>query len=307
MVDIFSPVTIAGVRFPGRIWNGDGTVHLEEDLDEMLFHNGGPSGTAAGNIGSIVKNKRPRNPGRIYSSNAEECDEGEIDSINSVGLWGPGWYEYYEEALPRMIKRIHWCGLLAIVNVAAFDTEESVFLTKGAFAADADLVTWNWSCGNTGGNVLAYKRSFYRPALRATIKVIPAGKKVVIKMPYFGDLNQIVQMAKFITPVEEVGGVVLINTLANALMIDYTTGEPWITPFEGLGGLGGAAIRALALGQCKLWRKYLRPDQSIIATGGIQLPEHVQAFLEYADAVMVHTALREHGSAIFKRLAGVAA
>lgn len=308
MIDINSPVTIAGVEFPGRTINAGGTLHLEEDIDPILFYKGEPSGVGGGNIGSIVKNKRPRNPGTVYWSSAEEedCAEGDVDSINSFGLWGPGWFEYYVGALPRMIAYIQTCGLPAIVSLAAFDTEESVFLTKGAFAAGANLVTWNWSCGNTGGNVLAYKPGFYRPALRETIKIIPPGKKVLIKMPYFGDLSQIIRMAKFINPVEEVGGVVLINTLANALVVDYKTGEPRITPFEGLGGLGGAAIRALALGQCKMWRRHLDPDKAIIAVGGIQLPEHAQEFLKYAHAVKVHTPYREYGSGIFKKLAGKA-
>jgi len=303
-------VTIADVYFPSRILNAGGTVHLPEDLERVLFlPDGSPSGVGGCVIGSVVKQQRDGNQGTTYCSNAGECLEGDIDSHNSKGLWGRGWYEFYELMLPQMIQRIKSSGMPAIVNEAAFDTGEAVFLVERSFAAGADIVTQNWSCGNTGGDVLAYEESFYRPTLEATRKVVPPGKKMWLKMPYFPSRGMLRRMAEFINPCEEVGGVVLINTLANGLRLD-PTGEPYITPFGGLAGVGGAAIRDLALGQCRMWRdelNTLRSDKAVIGVGGIQTREHARMFLDFVgiDLIKVHTAYREQGAGIFKKLAGI--
>lgn len=185
-----------------------------------------------------------------------------------------------------MIQRIKSCSIPAIVNVAALDTEEAVFLVERAFGAGADIVTQNWSCGNTGGDVLAFEESFYRPTLEATRKVVPPGKKMWLKMPYFPSRGMLRRMAEFINPYEEVGGVVLINTLANGLQLD-PTGELYITPFGGLAGVGGAAIRYFALGQCSMWideLNKLRSDKAVIGVGGIQTREHARMFLDFVGA-----------------------
>ena len=304
-------VTIADVYFPSRVLNAGGTVHLPEDLERVLFlPDGSPSGVGAGNIGSIVKSKRSGNDGVTYWSNAGTCLKGDIDSHNSRGLWGMGWWEFYASVLHQMIQRIKSCGMPAIVNVAAFDTEEAVFLVERSFADGADIVTQNWSCGNTGGDVLAFEESFYRPTLEATRKVVPPGKRMWIKMPYFGSRGLLRRMAEFINPCEEIGGVILINTLANGLRLD-PTGEPYITPFGGLAGVGGAAIRDFALGQCSMWLdelNTLRSDKAVIGVGGIQTREHARMFLDFVgvDLIKVHTAYREKGAGVFKELAGVA-
>lgn len=97
-----STVTLADVYFPSRILNAGGTVHLPEDLEKVLFlPDGSFSGVGAGNIGSIVKEQRRGNDGITYWSNAGTCLEGDIDSHNSKGLWGMGWWEFYEFVLPR--------------------------------------------------------------------------------------------------------------------------------------------------------------------------------------------------------------
>lgn len=304
-----SGVRIGDVYFPSRVLNAGGTVHLPEDLEKVLFlPDGSPSGVGGVSIGSVVKPKRDGNQGVTYWSNAGECLQGDIDSHNSRGLWGMGWYEFYEHMLPQMIQRIKSCGIPAIVNEAAFDTKEAVFLVERSFAARADIVIQNWSCGNTGGDVLAFEKDFYEPTLLATRRVVPQGKRMWIKMPYFGSRGLLRRMAEFVNQVDEVGGVVAINTLANALVFD-PTGKPYIDPYGGFAGKGGAGIRDLALGQCAMWREYLRPDTAVVGVGGIQTREHAQMFLEFVgvDLIKVHTAYCEKGAGVFKELAGLPA
>jgi dihydroorotate dehydrogenase len=289
--------------------NGGGTVHLPDDLEKVLFlPDGRRSRVAATNVGSIVKPQRDGNSGVTYWSSVGSCLEGDIDSHNSKGLWGKGWFEYYELVLPLMIQRIHECGIPAIVNHAAFDSAESKFLTKQSFAAGADLITLNWSCGNTGGDVLAFEESFYRPALASALSVVPQGKQILIKMPYFPSRSMLRRMAKFLHPFDQVGGIIAINTLPNGLQLD-PTGTPYITPFGGLAGVGGAAIRGFALGQCLMWLEEwykLKSDKAVIGIGGIQTKEHAQMFLEHVGVHLIktHTAFRESDSSIFGKLEG---
>ena len=122
------------------------------------------------------------------------------------------------------------------------------------------------------------------------------------KMPWF-TRGMLERMADFLNPFEQVGGVIGINTLANGLRLD-PNGDPYITPYGGLAGVGGAAIRDLALGQCMMWRNCLNPDKAVIGVGGIQLPKHVTDFLQYCDAVKVHTIYKEKRSRVFRELAG---
>lgn len=302
-------VTIGDVYFPTRVLAAGGLIKNRRELGKVLFLPDGTRSRVGGiEIGSMLMPFRSGNEGDVYYSDRATCPPGRIRSFNSVGLSSESWDGHYAQELPEMVERAHALNLPVIGNIAAFDVPELITLAERVYDAGVDILLANISCGNTGGRVLAFAHDdFVKPAMIGVRKVIPKGKRVLYKLPYFPDRGMLEDTINFFNRFDEFGGVVGINTLANALPLD-ASGKPRITPFRGLSGMGGDALRELALGQCLMLLDCVRRDACVIGVGGILDYGHASLFLDHVGVPLIetHTAVREYGSKIFGELVGAA-
>jgi dihydroorotate dehydrogenase (fumarate) len=94
-----------------------------------------------------------------------------------------------------------------------------------------------------------------------------------------------------------------INSVGNGLVIDPEKEQAVIKPKGGFGGIGGKAIKPVALANVRKFRELLKPEIAVIGCGGvmngIDVFEHI---LAGADAVQIGTALQQEGTPVFDRL-----
>lgn len=276
---------IAGVRFPLAIMNASGALCM---TDEELL------GLGASQSGAIVTKSmswepRQGNPEPRYYQFA-------LGSLNSMGLPNLGCHAY-GELLPRL--RGH--GKPVVASIVAFSLAEYVAVAEYISARQPDLVEVNLSCPNVVGEPqVGYD-------FRASAAILKAVRRVVrqpmgVKIPPYLDLAHHEEMARVL---RESGAdfLVAINSIGNALVIDPDREETVIRPKEGLGGLGGACIKPVALANVRVFHQLLGADFPIIGVGGVESGRDVfEHLLAGAGAVQVGTALVREGVGVFSRL-----
>ena len=83
-------------------------------------------------------------------------------------------------------------------------------------------------------------------------------------MPHFE------RAAACINSFEGIAFVVCINTVGNALVVDFEAEQPLIHPKGGFGGIGGGLVKYTALANVKKMRELLRPDIDVVGVGGVR-------------------------------------
>lgn len=95
----------------------------------------------------------------------------------------------------------------------------------------------------------------------------------------------------------------VINSVGNGLVVDAERECVVIKPKGGFGGLGGAAIKPVALANVRAFWQRLGDRLPIIGTGGVGTgTDAFEHLLCGATAVQVGTALVEEGVGVFQRL-----
>ena len=101
----------------------------------------------------------------------------------------------------------------------------------------------------------------------------------------------------------KVGFITCINTIGNAMIINADTEKPAIKPKGGYGGLGGKAIKPVALANVHSFHRALKGKVSIMGVGGIETGRDLFEFiLAGADACQVGTQLIKEGPQCFARM-----
>ncbi|MDP2953596.1 MAG: dihydroorotate oxidase [Chloroflexota bacterium] len=240
---------------------------------------------------SMTREPREGNPEPRYYQFAS-------GSINSMGLPNLG-----RRAYGQLIPRLSTFGKPVIASIAGFSVEEYVEVAEHISATGPDLVEVNLSCPNVAGKPqIAYDFEASASILKAVRRVVkqPMG----VKIPPYLDLVLHEAMAKVL---KENGAdfLVAINSIGNALVIDPDREEAVIRPKGGLGGLGGACIKPVALANVRVFHQLMGPDFPIIGVGGIESGTNIfEHLLAGAGAVQVGTAFVREGIGVFPRLAG---
>lgn len=293
---------IGNITFQSCIWNASGVwgTYLEEMkiLEE----------TTAGAIvmKSCTKHFRNGNPEpRLYVRNDSAIAR---ESIISVGLANNGW-DYYINCASRIKKPtfISEGGL-------AEDDDLAEFITKVNDIQRNDvLIEFNFSCPNIVGHI---QPGYDFQAFQHRIQFIRARirKPWGIKLPPYHDATQIRQIcSQILVPASENGlcFITCCNSMGAGLMIDTADKETLIRPNNGLGGIGGQAMKPIALGNTWCFYNNLPPQIAIIGCGGVSSGKDVLDFiLAGAIAVEVGTACYSDCSEItriskeFSRLIG---
>jgi len=276
---------IAGVPFPLCIMNASGALCMTEmELLEL-----GSSQSGAIVTKSMTRVPREGNPEPRYYQFG-------LGSLNSMGIPNLG-YRTYAELLPELRS----FGKPVVASIAGFSLEEYVHVAEHISDAGPDLVEVNLSCPNVVGKPqIAYDFEASAAILKALRPVVrqPMG----VKIPPYLDLALHEAMARVLRECR-VDFLVAINSIGNALVIDPDREEAVIRPKGGLGGLGGACIKPVALANVRVFHQLLGPEFPIIGVGGVESGTDVfEHLLAGARAVQVGTAFMKEGPGVFPRL-----
>lgn len=299
-MDFRTDITL-GLKSPlmPPLMNGGGCIKTVEQVREAAR-----SLMGAVVIGSFTVLPRDGNPGNVFWV-------GEHEALNSLGMPNGG-IPYLEKHLPEMVSICHDAGKPLIVNVAGFNTDEYIKLTKVCVGGGADAVELNFGCPNvvTGqgdrkpipsNNVLIFEN-----ILNHINAFLPPSVVLWVKVSYNPDIQHIKALAKLVARYsDQVKAVTVMNTVPNCMAVNME-GIPRIN--VGLAGLSGPAIKSISLGQVWQWKHELHPREiAVIGVGGISHGEDICDYMQVgASAFQVTTALLKGGNVnfhVFDRLA----
>jgi dihydroorotate dehydrogenase (fumarate) len=225
---------------------------------------------------------------RYYSNN--------LGSINSSGLPNLGFEEYC-----RFLPQLKGYGKPVVASVAGFTAQEYAQICIAFKNAGADAIELNLSCPNLEGKPQAgYDFDYSRQVLelvRPLVK-IPLGAK----LPPYLEIAHQQEMAKILLEYK-IDFATLVNSVGNAMIVDAATESAVIRPKKGLGGLGGAYIKPVALGNVWSFYNLLEGKVSIKGCGGVYTGiDAFEHLLCGADAVALGTVYYEQGPEAFSRI-----
>ena len=217
-------------------------------------------------------------------------------SINSMGLPNLG-VNYYCE----MVSNLKKYDKPLIASIAGFTEDEYDCLFKKVNSKSFDGIEVNLSCPNLIGKcIFAYDAV---TSLRILKKIRSKTKKTIgVKLPPYNDRGEIQRMAEGMIDIG-VDFVTLINSVPLGCVIDYKKEKITIKPNMGIGGLGGEAIKPIALAQTVLFRHFSKGKLGIIGVGGVNKGSDIYEYiLAGASAVGIATSLHNEGPKVFRRL-----
>ncbi|WP_131744912.1 dihydroorotate dehydrogenase [Frankia sp. Cppng1_Ct_nod] len=285
--------TLCGVELEHPLMNAAGTCKNLDEVDALAR-----SAVSAVVIGSITQEARGGNAGNVYHA-------GDIFSLNALGLPNPG-LDYYRKHLPEMVSLTQAVDKPLIVSIAGFTGAEYAAVAHDVALAGVDFIELNLACPNVwdGG---AQKRIACFDNGQTEAICIQVGEALAtagaargnqppptfgIKISPFSDPAGLAELA---TLVRALAGaphgprfVCAVNTFPNAFAL--TEANRPVIDVE-LAGLGGAALKPVALGQVRQLRLMLPETVEIIGVGGVTCGRDVLDFLRAgAGAVQAATA-----------------
>ncbi len=249
---------------------------------------------AAGDTGAVVTKSMTLNPreGNICPRYAADT----VCSVNSMGLPNHG-VEYYcggAAALQKSRKPI-------IASIAGFREEEYSTLLERVCREPFDAVEINLSCPNVEGKeIFAYD-------LEAASRILErlramTDKLLGVKLPPYSRRSEISAVGQRLVDLG-INFVTVVNSYPLGTIIDAQTRRLQIVPNGGIGGLGGKALKPIALSHVLLFSQACQGKVAIIGAGGVETGTDVAEYLlAGASAVQVGTALYTEGPSIFERL-----
>lgn len=294
MARLVSPVRIGGIRFANRLMNGS-YIHSKSlrDIERLI-------GSACGAVvvGSISVKPRKINRGHNYWLHKER-----FYSLNSYGMPNGG-LPYYTKYLPQMVALAHRHSKPLIANLVGFSNQEFATLIKFAEANHVDMVELNFGCPNVWENgqqkrIISYHASLVQSTLAHIAQQKPQIKIAVKISPLPPDILQEVTLGIVESGIVSV--ITATNSYPNASPTTGTGNKNGAA--NGLGGLGGRALKPISLGVVKQLRSSLPNHIDIIGCGGVSSANDVRDYLEAgAKAVQIATALTEEGSSVFEKI-----
>ena len=296
--------SIAGIRLDHPIMNAAGPrCKTVEEIQQLAR-----TPVAAVMVGSITWEMRPGNQGEVYFSELGEF------SLNSLGLPNGG-RDYYTLYLPEMAQMAHQAGKTLWVSVAGFTPEEYANLTLLAVKHGADVVELNLGCpnvweGGTQKRIASFDPLLVEEILKRVQQAVDdeinpdAPKSFALKVSPYSDPLLLEEVAAVVAKSPLVQALTAINTFPNGFAWKEN-GKSSISPqfSNGLAGMAGPALKAVALGQVIQWRTNLPRHIDVIGAGGVNSGQDVIDYLNAgAKAVQIATAFADQGPQVFDRI-----
>jgi dihydroorotate dehydrogenase (fumarate) len=271
--------TIGGVALEKCIMNASGCrCSTYQDLDVLMLSS----------VGAVVSKSSTLTPrdghqgSRIYLNDHQA-------SINATGLpnYGYQFYMNYPNRPKPFIQSIH-----------PFTTQELAIMLHDIDRHPGNkLVEINVSCPNvtTTIDIGRYIDTISRLKLHTTT--------VGLKLPPLYDLAHFDAIADLLLKTKAIKFITCTNTIPNGLEVDFLQEETWIHPRDGLGGIGGMPLKAVALSNVYNFSKRLGHKLDIIGCGGcFSGRDAFEYLLCGAKAVQVGTCLIAEGLGCFDRI-----
>jgi dihydroorotate dehydrogenase (fumarate) len=288
--------SLAEIEIEHPLMNAAGTCKSVEEAAGLAR-----SAVSAVVVGSVTVHARPGNAGQTYHT-------GPSYSLNALGLPNPG-MDYYRRFLPEIVEITTSASKPLIVSVAGFDVEEYATMAYEVALAGADLVELNLACPNVWDSGTQKRIAcFDVPHSMAICTAVDRALAEVgrgpgrrprfgVKISPFSDPVALAALAAQLAERADDGRgpayVATANTFPNAVAFD-DGGRPVVD--VGLAGLGGAALKPVALGQVRQLRSLLPDTVDIIGVGGVATGRDVCDYLRAgACAIGVATAYWDRG------------
>lgn len=228
-------------------------------------------------IGSFTVEARAENSGNIFG----QIDEGG-SSLNSLGLPNGG-IKYLRRILRKMIDVAHGSGKKLRLSVAGFTLPEFVELAQIANEFHVDALELNFGCPNVWKDgkqkvITAFSPNLIEVTIAEIMKRINKRIEIAVKLSPYSNPATLNEVAHVITKIQQPITVVTSNTFPNALAFN-DSGSQLISVGEGLAGLSGNAMKPIALGQVKQFRKLLPDMCPILGVSGISSGKDARDFL----------------------------
>ena len=283
MIDISAD--ISGIHFDSCIMNASGP--LDATLEEL-------TDIATSGAGGIVMKSctveiREGNPEPRYI-------DVEWGSINSMGLPNLG-YKYYNDIAPKLKSY----GKPLIASIAGANSQEYKKIVEAFNSSNVDILEINLSCPNVVGRPQIgydFEMSEEIMGIVGDVSEKPWG----VKLPPYFDFVHFEEMASILNS-SKISFIVSINSIGNALFIDWETEKVVIKPKGGFGGLGGKYIKPTALANVRKFHELLNKKIKIVGVGGIY--SGIDAFefiLSGATLLQLGTSFAQQGPQIFERV-----
>lgn len=275
-----------------RLMNAAGTCKTEEEVARFRT-----APVSEVTLGSITVLPRAGNPGTNFW-----IDDTTGASLNALGLPNPG-LAYYRERLPRMTAAVRAAGKRLRVSLAGFSVEDYRALARGVASFDVDAVEINLSCPNVWDGadqkpVFALDPVLLDEICRETAAVLPERIALAVKLAP-ADPHLLKRVAAAIARIGRLSEVVAVNTIPNAFVFDEA-GRAAIGG-NGLAGLGGRALKPVALGHVRQLRSLLPGRVAVVGVGGVFCGRDATDFFGAGAAgVQVGTACYAYGPGVFQ-------
>ncbi|MFN4218600.1 MAG: dihydroorotate oxidase [Candidatus Bipolaricaulia bacterium] len=232
--------------------------------------------------------------------------DGEIGSLNSMGLPNLGYVEY-----AKFIPTLKELGKPVIASIASapcahklHPVEQYREIATAIERAGADALELNLSCPNLEDVPIAMDPQSVRAVLHAVTSAvkIPIGVKL---SPYNNVPKLFEEIARTLLDFD-IAYVATINSEPLTLDIDLKTRTKVIRPNEGFGGLGGPAVLPIALAEVHRFYKFFHKHKAQIAVWGvggiIKAEDAIKHFLAGASVIQIGTLFLWDGPHAFEKL-----
>jgi len=249
------------------IMNAAGTCKSLADVKELA-----KSAVSAIMVGSVTVEQRNGNLGNNPWVPLPEAGF----SLNSLGLPNPG-LSAYRNLIPEMKKIARDANKPLFVSVAGFSPDEYVTFARAMLDVGADFVELNLGCpnvwGDDGQKPIA---SFDLDLIRQIVSDVSDDvDRFGVKLSPYSNPDQLSATAKFLSGWKScVQFVTTSNTYPNGYAVN-AAGQPHVSVGVGLAGLGGQALKPIALGQLRQLKDQLDPSTHLIGVGGISSGQDV--------------------------------
>lgn len=245
-------------------------------------------------VGSITVEPRDGNPEPRWFV-------GDGYALNSFGMPNGG-LEFYRKNLPEMIQVVHVAGKKFALSIAGFSTAEYVALASLAEDSRVDLLELNFGCPNV--SIDGKQKpivSFDPETLNEIIRAVSAVTSIplMIKVSPYSNPAKLTRVAEVINASEKVSAVVTANTFPNG----YQTINDQPVIASTFGGVSGASMLPIALGQVRQFRNILTEGITVVGVGGVETAEDArQYFAAGADMIQCATLIVRDGHAAIDKV-----
>lgn len=284
MIDISA--NISGINFDNCIMNASGPLDATlEELTDIATSSAGGIVMKSCTVEALEGNPEPR------------YVDVEWGSINSMGLPNLG-YKYYNEITPKLKSY----GKPLIASIAGVESQEYKKIVESFNTSNVDILEINLSCPNVVGRPqIGYDFEMSEEIMGVVGDV--SDKPWGVKLPPYFDFVHFEEMASILNN-SKISFIISINSIGNALFIDWKTEKVLIKPKGGFGGLGGKYIKPTALANVRKFHELLDKKIKIVGVGGIY--SGIDAFefiLSGATLLQLGTSFAQEGPQVFERVA----